>query len=103
MTALQSSLPFDPARHEPLQRLAWDEASVQSAIARIVADADAHFSPDTYWPSHPLDHDDGEVITRGDTPLYHGACGMLWALDYLGARAVAATAARPRRDCSTSR
>ena len=94
MTARQSSLPFDPARHEPLQHRTWNEADVLSAIARIVADADAHFSPDTYWPSHPLDHDDGEVVTRGDTPLYHGACGMLWALDYVGARAVAATAAR---------
>jgi hypothetical protein len=94
MTASQSTAPFDSARHEPLHRLAWDEARAQSAIERIVADAEAHFSADTYWPAHPCDHDDGEPATLADTPLYHGASGVFWALDYLGASGDAAAAAR---------
>jgi hypothetical protein len=94
MTASQSNVPFDPARHEALHCLAWDEAGVQSAIERIVADTNARFSADTYWPTHPLDRDGGAPATQGDTPLYHGACGVIWALDSLGASGDAATAGR---------
>jgi len=72
---------YDPARHEPLIERHWDERHVRDAIARIVADTEARFSADAYWPMHPRDvegSDDGPAW-----PLYHGACGVIWALTYL--------------------
>jgi hypothetical protein len=48
-------------------------------IQRIVADAEARFSPDRYWPPHPQDSDTAAPLT----PLYFGAIGMIWALHYL--------------------
>lgn len=50
-------------------------------IERIVRDAESRFSPDRYWPLHPLDVVAGD--TRPAYPLYHGACGVIWALRYL--------------------
>ena len=73
---------YDPARHEPLRPLRWDEGQVRSAIERIVAEADSGFTEDKYWP-HPLDREGGEGAARVETPLYHGACGVIWALHYL--------------------
>ena len=72
---------YDPARHEPLIERHWDERHARDAIARIVADTEARFSADAYWPMHPRDvegSDDGPAW-----PLYHGACGVIWALTYL--------------------
>jgi len=74
---------FDPARHEPLQRIAWDEGAVRACIARIVDDAEARYSPQAWWPPHPQDIDPGEDPLRPATPLYYGACGVVWALHYL--------------------
>ena len=48
---------YDPARHEPLRPLAWDEGEVRAAIAHIVADTESRFAEDRYWPPHPLDRD----------------------------------------------
>src|SRR6476659_4556732 len=48
-----SSMLHDPSRHEPLRDLPWDEARARATIRHIVADTEAHFSPDTYWPLHP--------------------------------------------------
>jgi hypothetical protein len=73
----------DPARHERLGALAWDEARAQATIAHIVRDTEARFSPENGWPLHPRDADDGD--TAPATPLYHGACGVIWALHYLQA------------------
>ena len=70
----------DPARHERLGALAWDEARAQATIAHIVRDTEARFSPENGWPLHPRDADDGD--TAPATPLYHGACGVIWALNY---------------------
>ena len=50
-------------------------------IATIVADTEARFSPDTFWPIHPRDADDGG--TAPAYPLYYGACGVIWALRHL--------------------
>ena len=36
-----------------------------------------------WWPLHPKDADSGE--TGPALPLYHGACGVIWALGYLDA------------------
>jgi hypothetical protein len=74
---------FDPARHEPLRTVAWDEDRAQRFIERIVRNTEAHFSPQFRWPLHALDADSGE--TDPATPLYCGACGIVWALHYLQA------------------
>ncbi|MDQ2916880.1 MAG: LanC-like protein [Pseudomonadota bacterium] len=72
---------YDPARHEPLRTIAWDETRARETIAHIVGDTEERFSLDHYWPLHPRDADVGE--TEPAYPLYHGACGVIWALDYL--------------------
>ena len=74
---------FDPTRHEALQLLPWDETRVRAFIQHIVADTEARFSPDRYWPTHPRDLDAGDDPAQRCTPLYHGACGVIWALHYL--------------------
>ena len=72
---------YDPQRHERLESIAWDEARARAMIERIVADTEARFSTDTYWPMHPRDADDGGMVPA--YPLYYGACGVMWALRYL--------------------
>jgi len=72
---------YDPARHEPLSNLAWDETRARETIERIVHDTHARFSADHGWPLHPRDAEAGDQSPA--TPLYHGACGVIWALDYL--------------------
>lgn len=76
---------YEPDRHEALRTIAWDEARALEAIARIAADAEARFSPERYWPAHPRDLDPGEDAAAVATPLYFGAAGVLWALEYLRA------------------
>jgi hypothetical protein len=73
----------DPARHEALVHIAWDEGRARDAIARIVLDAEQRFSAETYWPLHPRDADPGADPSQVATPLYFGAAGVLWALQYL--------------------
>ncbi len=75
---------YEPERHERLRRLPWNENEARAAIERIVADTESRFSPDVYWPLHPLDREDGDPEDFA-TPLYHGACGVIWALHYLRA------------------
>ena len=70
-----------PGRHRPLAQDAWNESAVRIAIEGIAADAIAHFHPDTFWPAHPSDSDDG--AKDGDPSFYRGAAGVIWALDYL--------------------
>ena len=77
----------DPARHEPLRTIGWDEARARSLIERIVVDTETRFSGDDFWPLHPRDADDGD---KGPAyPLYHGAGGVVWALHHLQARGAA--------------
>jgi hypothetical protein len=83
----------DPARHHPLRQIPWNEARVRAAIERIVLDAEAHFSEDSYWPLHPLDQTGRNPPGHVETSLYDGACGVMWALHYLQAIG-AATLAR---------
>lgn len=73
---------FDPARHEPLRDVAWNEGEVRATIARIVGDTEAACS-DGVWPVHPSDADEGE--TGPQLSLYFGAAGVVWALHYLQA------------------
>ncbi len=82
---------YDPAKHEPLRAIPWDERRVRAEIERIVADTESHFTEEGYWPLHPLDREGDEPPGRVETPLYHGACGVLWALHYLQAVGAADT------------
>lgn len=86
----------DPDRHEPLCATAWDADRAQEVIAQVVRDTEVRFDPDRYWPLHPLDADAGD--TAPAYPLYHGACGVLWALHYLEASG-AVTLARHYAQC----
>jgi hypothetical protein len=76
---------YDPSRHEALRQIPWDERQVRAAIESIVLEADARFSEESYWPLHPLDRDGDDAADQVETPLYHGACGVMWALHYLRA------------------
>lgn len=77
---------YDPARHEPLRPIEWDEGRVRAVIADIVADTERAFSADQYWPLHPRDLDDGEEPQQRATCLYFGACGVIWGLEHLQSR-----------------
>src|SRR5262249_48337355 len=61
----------------------WDEARARRAIEHIVGDAEARFSPQSYWPLHPKDADSGESAPVH--PIYFGAGGVMWGLHYLQA------------------
>ena len=80
----------DPARHEALRDIAWNEAHVRATIARIVHDTAAAFSPEALWPLHPRDLHDGDDPHAPATGLYFGAAGVAWALGYLSAAGFAA-------------
>src|SRR5271169_4250567 len=66
-------------RHRALTHDAWSELAARAAIEEIAADAIAQFDPDRFWPGHPSD--DG--VADGNTSVYVGAAGVIWALDYL--------------------
>jgi Lanthionine synthetase C-like protein len=74
---------YDPARHETLQAIAWDEGRVRAAIQHIVADAERSFSSERLWPLHPRDIEGDMDPTQPATGLYFGAAGVIWALHYL--------------------
>jgi Lanthionine synthetase C-like protein len=74
---------YDPARHEALQAIPWDEATVRAAIERIVGDTERRFSPGHYWPLHPRDVGGNMDPTQPATGLYFGAAGVIWALHFL--------------------
>jgi hypothetical protein len=74
---------FDPARHEPLRSLDWDADAVRASIQHLVGDAESQFDPVHFWPAHPRDRKADAQANVGLTPLYHGACGVAWALHYL--------------------
>jgi len=79
---------IESSRHVPLRPLSWDPGAAAQAIDEIVADALEHFGGDRFWPAHVLD--DG--VEDGNSSIYMGAAGVIWALDYL--RRVGATKAR---------
>jgi hypothetical protein len=70
---------LDSARHVPVASQAWDAAEAQTAVDEIVADAHTRLDESHFWPAHPQD-EGGE---DGDTSLYMGAAGVIWALDHL--------------------
>ena len=74
---------YDPARHEPLNPLAWDDALVRATIDAIARDARARFSAEKLWPLHPKDFEPGDDMSQPALPMYYGAVGTIWALHYL--------------------
>ena len=83
---------FDEARHEPLLALPWSAQRAQATIDLIVRETEARFRPGEWWPLHPKDVEGTD--TQPALPLYHGACGVIWALGHLAA----VGAARTHRD-----
>ena len=73
---------FEPNRHEPLLRTAWDGPRVREVIQSIVGDAERARGSNDNWPLHPLD-DEGDEPRSGFKALYLGSAGVLWALSYL--------------------
>jgi hypothetical protein len=76
---------FLPERHEPLTTEPWSEAKARAALARIVDETNAAFSPQGLWPIHPQD------VSPERPPdcmkmLYNGAAGVIWALHELAGR-----------------
>ena len=78
---------IEQSRHIELRALPWDAAEVTAAIEEIAADALARFDAERFWPAHPLD----EGLKDGNSSIYFGAAGVIWALDYL--RRIGATRA----------
>ena len=72
---------YDPARHEALTATHWNEEAARVAIARIADDALRVFTPEGLWPAHPLD--DPDPPQTRNLALYHGAGGVIWALQHL--------------------
>jgi hypothetical protein len=70
---------IDTGRHIPVASQTWDATEAQRAVDEIVADAHARLDQTRFWPAHP--QDDG--AKDGDTSLYMGATGVIWALDHL--------------------
>ena len=83
---------FEPARHEPLLDIAWDETRVRDAIRAIVDDAQETLGPDGTWPWHPRDEGGSEPRHKS---LYLGATGVLWALRYLEQEGAVALRIKP--------
>lgn len=73
---------FDPQRHEALTDVRWNADGARAAIAAIVHDTLARFTPGELWPTHPLDHEDNDPPPPF-TMLYFGAAGVIWAVDWL--------------------
>ncbi len=82
MALNDSTLLFDPRRHELLQQATWDSNAARAAIAAIADDTLARYSPERLWPPHPLDLDGGDARVPL-TMLFDGAAGVIVALDWL--------------------
>lgn len=75
---------YQAERHESLQTSPWDEDRVRATIQAIATDTETHFSPETFWPIHPLDQDFPPPVPSYKC-LYLGAAGVFWSLHYLSA------------------
>jgi hypothetical protein len=74
---------YKPEAFEPLSDERWHAERVRNRIHAIVADAEAAYSPDTFWPA---DEWDAWKCPLPLMNLYVGAAGVLWALDALRRR-----------------
>jgi len=73
---------YEAERHEGLIGNEWNEDCAHEAIDQIVTDAHRSFDAATLWPIHPLDRSP-ERPPDSIKYLYHGAAGVIWALNYL--------------------
>jgi hypothetical protein len=73
---------YEAERHEQLIETAWNEDRARDAIDRIVTDTNRSFSAEGLWPIHPVDRSP-ERPPDSIKYLYHGAAGVIWALNYL--------------------
>lgn len=73
---------YDPTRHEKISEERWDEGRARSAIERIAADTQQDFDSEELWPVHPFDRS-LERPPDSLKPIYYGAAGVIWALNYL--------------------
>ncbi len=85
---------YDTKRHERLIDAEWNENRALDAIDRIVTDTNRSFSAEGLWPIHPLDRSP-ERPPDSIKYVYHGAAGVIWALNYLNETGAAAL----KRDC----
>jgi hypothetical protein len=72
----------DPARHETLCEVAWSEPAARQFIQTLADQVCERFDPHTLWPIHPRDIEPGEAALPVAC-LYHGAAGVIWALQHL--------------------
>ena len=80
---------YEAERHERLTETAWNEDRARDAIDRIVTDTNRSFDPDALWPIHPVDRSP-ERPPDSIKYLYHGAAGVIWALNDLNETGAAA-------------
>ena len=74
---------YRPEAFEPPTAAPWREHDIRDRIRAIVTDAEAAYSPDSFWPA---DDWDAWEATLPLMSLYVGAAGVLWALDALRRR-----------------
>jgi hypothetical protein len=80
---------YEAERHERLIGAEWNEDRARDAIDRIVTDTHRSFDPDALWPIHPFDRSP-ERPPDSIKYMYHGAAGVIWALNYLSETGAAA-------------
>src|SRR5579863_583259 len=73
---------FEAERHERLVEQEWSEDRARDAIDRIAADTHRSSTAEGLWPLHPSDRSP-ERPPDSIKYLYHGAAGVIWALNYL--------------------
>ncbi|MGI8974727.1 MAG: lanthionine synthetase C family protein [Gaiella sp.] len=71
---------FLAGSHEPLVADRWEESEVRARIQEIVAEAEAAFHEQGWWPLHPADEEYLGTDVYTTHSLWSGAAGMLWAL-----------------------
>lgn len=79
------SVLFDPGRHEALRGAPWDAGLALRCVQQIVDATLARFDVMTLWPTHPRDVDLGDA-GHPAAALYHGAAGVILALEQLRQR-----------------
>lgn len=75
---------YKPEAFEPLTAEPWNDERVRERIRAIVADAEAAYSPETFWPADEWDAWEAPLPLMN---LYAGAAGVLWSLEALRRRA----------------
>ena len=75
---------YKPETFDPLTAEPWSEQRIRERIRSIVTDAEAAYSPDSFWPADEWDAWEAPLPLMN---LYAGAAGVLWGLDALRKRA----------------